>query len=153
MSDQQILVALARCYARLKRFDDAKRKLRDAKYASLRPFADDPDFAEMRRTRRTGKPSSSRSVGATRDRRPGLPTERSEGWGGALPPCLRPGVLTHSTWRPSRDPLRPRRSQQQPVAIEWRPLSTRLDASASGALASAATSTQSVIACNDGSWR
>lgn len=48
VSDQQILVALARCYARLKRFDDAKRKLRDAKYTSLRPFADDADFAEMR---------------------------------------------------------------------------------------------------------
>jgi tetratricopeptide (TPR) repeat protein len=48
VADQPILVALARCYARLKRFDDAKRKLRDAKYASFRAFADDPDFAEMR---------------------------------------------------------------------------------------------------------
>jgi HEAT repeat protein len=46
--DQQILVALARCYARLKRYDDAKRKLRDARYVSLKAFADDPDFAEMR---------------------------------------------------------------------------------------------------------
>jgi HEAT repeat protein len=48
VSDQQLLVAVARCYARLKRFDDAKRRLRDAKYVSLRPFAEDPDFAEMR---------------------------------------------------------------------------------------------------------
>jgi HEAT repeat protein len=48
VADQQILVSLARCYARLKRFDDAKRKLVQARYASFRAFADDPDFAEMR---------------------------------------------------------------------------------------------------------
>jgi HEAT repeat protein len=46
--DQQIQVALARCYARLRRFDDAKRRLRDARYVSLRPFIDDADFAEMK---------------------------------------------------------------------------------------------------------
>jgi HEAT repeat protein len=48
VSDQQVLVALARCYARLKRFDDAKRKLRAAHYTSFRSFADDPDFQEMK---------------------------------------------------------------------------------------------------------
>jgi hypothetical protein len=42
------LIGMARCYARLKRYDDVKRRLKQAGYTSLRQFADDPDFAEMR---------------------------------------------------------------------------------------------------------
>jgi HEAT repeat protein len=48
VSDQQILVAMARCHARLKRFEEAKRKLRSAHYASFGSFAEDPDFQEMK---------------------------------------------------------------------------------------------------------
>ncbi len=45
---QQVLVALARSYARLKRFDEARKKLKQAGYTTFRGFADDADFAEMR---------------------------------------------------------------------------------------------------------
>ncbi|HYC77691.1 MAG TPA: HEAT repeat domain-containing protein [Planctomycetota bacterium] len=48
VAQQQILVGAARCYARLRRFDDAKKKLKQAGYTSLRGFAEDADFAEMR---------------------------------------------------------------------------------------------------------
>jgi HEAT repeat protein len=44
----QVQLGVARCNARLKRFDEARRRLRLAGYTSLKAFADDPDFAEMR---------------------------------------------------------------------------------------------------------
>ncbi len=43
-----IRVCIARCYARMRRFDDAKKKLKEANYPNLRAFADDADFADMR---------------------------------------------------------------------------------------------------------
>ena len=44
-----ILVSMARCHARLGRFSKAKKALRSAGYTDFSPFADDPDFQQMRR--------------------------------------------------------------------------------------------------------
>lgn len=43
-----VRVGIARCYARIRRFDDARKKLKEANYPNLRAFADDPDFDDMR---------------------------------------------------------------------------------------------------------
>jgi tetratricopeptide (TPR) repeat protein len=43
-----VRVGIARCYARIRRFDDARKKLKEANYPNLRAFADDPDFEAHR---------------------------------------------------------------------------------------------------------
>ncbi len=44
----QVLVSIARCNARLKRFDEARRRLRAAGYTTFKAFGEEADFAEMR---------------------------------------------------------------------------------------------------------
>ena len=74
----------------------------------------------------------------------------------SLEPTVRRGTAALLRCTPLRGRSRPAPAEallSESVAREWRPLSTRLDASASGDPDSAATATHSVIACNDGSWR
>ena len=47
-TQSQVLVSIARCNARLKRFDEARRRLRLAGYTTFKAFGEEADFAEMR---------------------------------------------------------------------------------------------------------